>query len=236
MNKIQRLVVNGCSYSANYSQGGGAEDLAQRLGLSSWHSLAHPGSSNKRIIRTCIKDSFQTDQPSLYVIGLTFISRTELPILQTQDTFEGSWLSVGNHAPNRKDYQENWNQSRVEQYIDLNLQAQVHSLPDRLEELMYQLLSLINDLNHRGHQALIFMQPADISGDDLQQARFEPLRSNKNIIGGLLWNSVLYQIESGARAVPGEEHIPANVRHVMPGEHKILNDFLENYIRTHQLL
>lgn len=234
--KVSRLVVNGCSYAANYCQGGGGQDLAARLGIGTVHNLSRPGSCNKRIIRTTIKDSFQTTQASLYIIGLTFLSRTELPILETTDQFEGGWLSVGMTAPNRSDYQENWNSSLVQRYIELQLQSQVHSLEDRLEELVYQILSLVSDLDHRGHKALIFMQPADVAEDLLAQQKFERLTSCKNVIEGLAWKAIEYQTQAGARGVPGEEHVPANVRHVMPGDHKILNDFLENYIRTHQLL
>jgi hypothetical protein len=233
---ITRLVVNGCSYAANYSAGGGTQDLATRLGIDQAHSLAQPGSCNKRILRTCIKDSLLTDQPSLYIIGLTFLSRTELPILQTHDEFEGGWLSLGMTAPNRQDYQENWNKNLVERYIQLQLESQVHSLEDRLEELMYQILSMISDLNHRGHQAVIFMQPADAAQDLLGLAKFSRLNTCKNIIDGLRWQAVEYQASAGARGVPGEEHIPSNVRHIVPGDHKILNEFLEQYIKTHHLL
>jgi hypothetical protein len=233
---ITRLVVNGCSYAANYSAGGGAQDLATRLGIDQAHSLAQPGSCNKRILRTCIKDSLLIDQPSLYIIGLTFLSRTELPILQTHDEFEGGWLSVGMTAPDRQDYQENWNKGLVDRYIQLQLESQVHSLEDRLEELMYQILSMIGDLNHRGHQAVIFMQPADATQDLLGLTKFSRLKACKNIIDGLGWQAVEYQAQAGARGVPGEEHIPSNVRHIVPGDHKILNEFLEQYIKTHHLL
>jgi hypothetical protein len=84
----QQLVVNGCSYSELYSTGGGHLDLAARLGIGSAATLALGGSANSRIIRTTLKHSYQTSVPTFYVIGATFLSRNEIPILTDSTTFE----------------------------------------------------------------------------------------------------------------------------------------------------
>ena len=75
-----RLVVNGCSYMKMFSEGG-IKDLSQRLEINFTKSLALSGSCNSRIIRTTLKDSYQTSMPTLYVIGTTYLSRHELPLL-----------------------------------------------------------------------------------------------------------------------------------------------------------
>ena len=36
----QQLVVNGCSYTHSYASGNGHQDLAQRLGIATAHSIA----------------------------------------------------------------------------------------------------------------------------------------------------------------------------------------------------
>ena len=46
------LVVNGCSYMQAYAQGGGHQDLAQRLNIPKSQSLTIGGSANTRIMRT----------------------------------------------------------------------------------------------------------------------------------------------------------------------------------------
>ena len=77
---INRLVVNGCSYMHSYASGFGHKELANKLGIPSTVSLARPGSSNQRIVRTTLHDGYNNEK-TLYVIGATFLHRYELPIL-----------------------------------------------------------------------------------------------------------------------------------------------------------
>jgi len=58
-----------------YNRGGGHIDLATRLNMSDAVNLAQSGCANDRIIRTTLKDSYLTDKPTLYVLGITFVSR-----------------------------------------------------------------------------------------------------------------------------------------------------------------
>ena len=85
---ISRLVVNGCSYVKCYDRGNGHIDLAERLNIPSAYSLALPGSCNNRIIRTTLKDSYITDHPTLYIVGLSFLNRSELPVGQKKELKE----------------------------------------------------------------------------------------------------------------------------------------------------
>ena len=79
--KYSQLVVNGCSYMGSYVNGGGHRDLAKNLGIEEYSSLAIGGSANSRILRTTLKHSYLTDKPTFYVLGMTFIGRSEIPIL-----------------------------------------------------------------------------------------------------------------------------------------------------------
>ena len=90
---IQQLVVNGCSYTHTYASGNGHEDLAQRLGMANAHSIAVSGSANSRILRTTLKHSY-TAPPTLYVLGMTFLSRLEIPICEPENEFEGRFRGI----------------------------------------------------------------------------------------------------------------------------------------------
>ena len=78
--KYSQLVVNGCSYMELYANGGGHRDLAKSLGIEEYSSLAINGSANSRILRTTLKHSYLTNKQTFYVLGMTFISRAEIPI------------------------------------------------------------------------------------------------------------------------------------------------------------
>ena len=78
---INNLIVNGCSYMEGYAKGGGHIDLAAQLGIAKADTLAIGGSANSRILRTTLKHSYQVAEPTLYVLGLTFVTRNELTII-----------------------------------------------------------------------------------------------------------------------------------------------------------
>ena len=117
MASVNHLVVNGCSYMEAYAQGHGQVDLAERLGIATSESLAIGGSANTRIIRTTLKHSYQTTQPTFYVVGMTFLSRLEIPILENQTEFEGRWTNPQNQQC-AKDWQYGWGQTDTEQDVE----------------------------------------------------------------------------------------------------------------------
>ena len=144
---IQQLVANGCSYMDMYAQGGGHADLAQQLGIADCSCLAIGGSANSRIIRSTLKHSYQTTVPTFYLLGMTFLSRLELPILYQDPAreFEGSWTNPQNQQF-RSQWMPNWTDRDTKQWVGLKLKSEFQSIVDRLEDLMYRMLSVINDL------------------------------------------------------------------------------------------
>ena len=97
---FSQLVVNGDSYMEVYAQGNGHVDLGQRLGINKCHSMAIGGSPNSRLIRTTLKHSYAAQEPTFYVLGVGFISRWEVAILNADDdSFEGRWTN-----PQNQDY------------------------------------------------------------------------------------------------------------------------------------
>jgi hypothetical protein len=160
---INNLVVNGCSYMETYVGGSGHIDLATRLNIAHSHSLALGGSANSRIIRTTLKHSYIVEQPTLYVLGMTFVSRREIPILNPVDgqEFEGMWTNPQNQDFESQ-WQAHWSRADTDLYVKLKLKWEWMSVADRIEDLMYRIVSMGHDLIGRGHRVLVFQQADDL--------------------------------------------------------------------------
>lgn len=234
--KYEELVVNGCSYMFAYAQGCGAQDLAERLGIPVGASLAVSGSANNRIIRSTIKHSYATTRPTFYVLGMTMLSREELPILQAPNKLEGAWTN-----PQNQDFADRWvdiwTQKETERYVELKLKWEVYSIKDRLEDLQYRILSMINDLKSRGHNVLVFQQADSIYQRYLNDEIFLPFKNCPNIVDGFAWRATAWQHHNG---VPGIDYssgrVPADMAHPVPGHHQKLNEFLTEYIKEHKII
>ena len=234
---ITRLVVNGCSYMNHYAQGNGHKDLADQLGIAESMSLALPGSCNSRIIRTTLKDSYTTQQATLYVVGLSFVHRNELPVGRGND-FEGRWLSFQFEIDPEKIDSYYWLQSDSKRAVECFSKLALFALDDQLEHLMFSMLAMISDLVQRGHCVVIFRQPPEayVELKVLDKERFKFLKNCVNIVDGLAWGSLEFQKQKGIKYVSEDAHLPELVRHPTPGEHLHLNKFLVEYITTHKLL
>ena len=219
----------------SYARGNGHADLAKQLNIDSAISLALSGSCNSRIVRTTLKDSYQTLEKTLYIIGLTFLGRTELPIADTGDEFEGKWISIQNEFNPTYHYNDQWTKTDFEQFLKIRLKAELYAIDDYLEQLMYQLLSMIGDLTNRGHRVVIFRNPADIYNDRLLNTKFAKLTECVNIVNGLTWAAIPWQAAQHIKFDPTDGHLNDGIRHPAPGEHKPLNNFLIEYINKHAL-
>jgi hypothetical protein len=239
MAKVNHLVVNGCSYMEVYSAGCGHKDLAQQLGISTSESLAIGGSANTRIIRTTLKHSYQAIEPTLYILGMTFLSRLEIPILENQSEFEGRWTNPQNQQF-AKNWQYGWGQSETDQFVDIKLKSECHSILDRVEDLMYKILSMISDLHVRGHRVLVYQQADPLYQEYLDDTRLDLFKSTSSIIDGYRWRAVPWQLSNG---VPPTDygatpiyHVPDDMRHPKAGHHQKLNEFLVDYIHKNAIL
>ena len=231
---IEQLVVNGCSYMESYTAGRGHKDLAEQLGLAHLHSLALGGSANSRIIRTTLKHSYQTSHATLYILGLTFLSRWELPVSNSSNEFEGKWIN----PQAQHNYQTQWNIKDTEIFKDLNFKAATFGISDMLEDLMFRLMCMVADLRSRGHQVLIYNQIDSLIFEFLDQDRFKPLGQDPAFVQGLKWCAIAWQREQGAppsttyHVTPPPDHC----RHIAPGHHHPLNTFLIDYIEQHNII
>jgi hypothetical protein len=221
----------------SYAQGLGHVDLAAKLGIEKSQTLAIGGSANSRILRTSLKHSYQVQEPTFYVLGMTFLSRLEIPILDDLDQFEGRWTNPQNQQFVSR-WQQPWTQRDTDLFVELKLKSEVYSILDRLEDLMYRVLSVINDLKSRGHGVLVYQQADNIYQDLLGNNRLTLFGCTPEIVQGYAWRAVAWQHSQG---VPGNYNgvklqVPPDMVHPKSGHHEKLNEFLVNYIRQHHLI
>lgn len=238
--KINRLVVNGDSYMEVYARGQGHVDLAQQLGLGVAFSLAIGGSANTRVIRTTLKDSLiHSNEPTLYVLGIGFLSRWEVPILNvSENTFEGRWTNPQNQDY-RERWQHNWSESDTKKLVELKLKSDFYSIKDRLEDLMYQLLAMVNCLHNQGHRVICYQQSDKIYEEFVDHVTPNLFKNNCVFVDELKWRAVAWQHSQGVHTteqIDTRFEVPADMRHPAAGHHQLLNSFLVDYINKHNIL
>jgi len=220
----------------SYALGNGHQDLAQRLGIAQAASIAVSGSANGRILRTTLKHSYSAS-PTLYVLGMTFLSRLEIPICEPENDFEGRWVNPQNQEFAHR-WQLGWNKTHLEKWIDLKLRWESNSVLDRTEDLMYQLLSLIESLHNRSHRVLIYQQADNLYQEFLHDPRLK-FFNRLEFIDGYKWRAVPWQHQQGILPTlyfPPQPDVPRELVHPKPGSHDILNAFLTNYIQEYKIL
>lgn len=233
---ISHLVVNGCSYMEVYAAGDGHHDLAQRLGFPSCESLALGGSSNSRIIRTTAKHASRNNtHDTLYVLGMTFLNRWELPVSAADSPFEGAWCNP--QAQVRDRYLGPWSLEKTRQWADLNFAAHAMASLDMLEHLMFQLVMLRSWLESLGHRLLVFRQIDDSIDHLLDHDRLEHFGDPMLFVNRYRWASIPWQAQQGVpeSVINADYPPPPEFRHRMPGHHQMLNEFLELYIKANLL-
>lgn len=221
-----------------YASGSGHIHLAKQLNIPCAESLALGGSANSRIIRSTLKHSYQTTQPTFYVLGMTFLSRLEIPILENQSEFEGRWTNPQNQQYQSK-WQHGWTQQDTDLFVELKLKSEVFSILDRTEDLMYRILSMIQDLQSRGHQILIYQQADNLYQQLLSDPRLAGFNKTPNIIGGYAWRAVPWQLQNGVPPMDygqtPKHQVPDEIKHPASGHHHKLNQFLIDHVRSWQL-
>jgi hypothetical protein len=227
----------------SYAAGKGHIALAQSLGIVGKFNIpmaftmAVGGSANSRILRTTLKHSYQTSVPTLYVLGMTFISRLETPICNQVDDFEGRWINPQNQEYSYR-WQLGWTQKDSDQFVKLKLKSEVWSVLDRTEDLMYRMMAVISDLHSRGHQVLMFQQADNSYQEYLSEPRLAQFR-RPEIIGGFEWRAIAWQAKNGVapqQYPPGSPHVPPDMTHPEIGHHALINNYLTNYIQEHKII
>jgi hypothetical protein len=236
--KYKQLVVNGCSYMHKYAAGLGHVNLKTQLGIDFAQSITVSGSANSRILRTTLKHSYATTVPTFYVLGMTFVSRLELPICEEETSFEGRWINPQNQEFKSR-WQMHWTEQDSAQFVETKLKSEIYSIVDRTEDLMYRMLATINDLKSRGHQILMYQQADNLYQEHLHNPKLALLNSCPEIVHGFKWRATAYQHEQGvpgSKYPPGSPYVPPDMTHAEQGHHHVLNAYLTNYINEHKIL
>lgn len=230
---LQRLVSNGCSYMWNYALGKGHQDLAKSLNIKQVDDLSKCGATNDRIFRTTIRDSLHTDIPTLYLLGLTFLSRTEYPIDFLISDPDGPWFSMQNSVPNLPAHPNQIITDRdMQDLYRIKQKMFIQGGYWYFDNFCLHLISLINDLKSRGHRCLVFMNAEMQHLDWIDDERFKMLFNYSEIIEGLKWLAIPWQHQFG---VPGQQddRVPPDIQHRVSGEHGLLNSFILEYLKNH---
>lgn len=220
----------------SYAAGSGHVDLAKRLGINQAGSLAISGSANSRILRTTLKHSYSA-KPTLYVLGMTFLSRLEIPICEPNDEFEGRWINPQNQEFKNR-WQHGWSQADSDQFVETKLKTEVFSILDRIEDLMYRICATISDLQSQGHKVLVFQQADNLYQQYLGDTRLQWFK-RPEIIDGFAWRATEWQQQQGVKPKnygPGMPYVPPDMTHPEIGHHNRLNEFLTSYINQHKIL
>jgi hypothetical protein len=239
---IDTLIINGCSYNEVYAAGPGPKKLAQTLALSKAESIALGGSNNSRILRTTLKHSYQSKSKNLYLIGLTFLSRWELPIVDSSpgQQFEGRWINPQSQQRQENQIQPNWTSTDTTVFKDLMFKSSTWGIADLLEDLMYKCLATASDLHRRGHAVVFWNNCDDLVEPEIEKNshRFELL--NQDIfIDKLTWCAVPWQHQQGAKPIQyqlGTQLPPNHLHHIHPDSYQLLNQYLTDWIINNKIL
>jgi len=231
---INRLVTNGCSYMAYHHKGGGTLDLANKLNITSFNSLAKNSVCNNRILRTTLRDLYSTTVPTLYIIGITFVHRYELTVLDNPG-IDGRWQSFnGTHNSMNPEYHDQVSLKDLENFSRAwnNIIYDI----ELFEDLTFRLMSIVDAANRLGHKILVFNTAEHLADYFIEDSKFDILKTKIELIQGLKWKSIPWQFEQGAKWPQEDEVYPENCRHVQPGDHAWLNKFLIKYIDQYKIL
>jgi hypothetical protein len=165
---------------------------------------------------------------------MTFLSRLEIPILENQSDFEGRWTNPQNQQF-KQHWQYGWTNQETQQFVDIKLKSEIYSILDRIEDLMYRMLSTVSDLHSRGHQVLMYQQADGLYQDLLEHPRLKLFKTVTNIVDGYAWRAVPWQLTHGVPPEPGNT-APIEIRHPAAGYHHKLNEFLVDYMTEQGIL
>ena len=238
--EIKRLVVNGCSYMDFYAQGNGHKELADKFNIPIAESLAKPGGSNQRTFRTTLADCYNNEK-TLYVIGLTFIHRYELPILALNDKWnnenhEGDkfqWIN-DQQLFELGELDDGITESDVRQFHKLKMKFEINSETEVLFNTVFLYTSMIDTILNNGHQVIVFNTAETTFKRYYHSGNLKFLERYKNIVDKFNWYSNSYQLSKGAKTSNEDigRDMPSIYKHIAPGEHKHLNEFLYDYINN----
>jgi hypothetical protein len=246
------LYSNSCSFGApNQGHPVYPDVVAKNLNLDCVLNRGKPGSCNRRIIRTSIRDLIElqktVDSEIVALIGLTFVSRTELwqPSQPAVDN-DGHFQSV-----TVDDKKINWGINGlidtivpdISNYVDEEVreyykQWLIHFNPESVvTDLLTDLIMFVSYLEHTNIKYIIFSNVDVLPGDNkvgynspFIQSLKETVHKNKNIID--LWSFSFGGFALSKGLLPRDYTLYK--QHGHPGEqaHNLFGDYLSDILIT----
>jgi hypothetical protein len=232
-----KLLVNGCSFSANYYL---ANNLAKQIGLDGAVSIANGGSSNRRIIRTTLEYLEEHNDIGFVLIGLSFSRRKEGTFLPVEKDVD-NWVQYSNNGiqwhyiPEGSKFKTS--KEQVEQYIqdvyatDLDIK--------HIDQLLCDLTLLSGYLSNRGinHLFYNFCERRYLEYFENVNSKYQQIvERNPHIVPLDKFIANLFLYEHGAKYAEPEERWMPFARHYNGDEYIHLNNYFIHYLRTHKLI
>jgi hypothetical protein len=202
MNKITQVYTNGCSYTYdnyiyhNLKSNTYGEELAQQYGAICLN-MGLPGSCNRRIIRTTLRDALTFTSQTLVIVQLTVLYRTEKSFTPGQDN---EW-KMGN-PQSLEEYHESLKGNKHEKFNQEYYNMHIKFFDDcaALTDLAADLIMLTTYLQHHRIPYYIFnysMLPTKDVIDQIYNNKLQQqLRKDENVMN-ILTDSLTSRLGTG---------------------------------------
>lgn len=238
---MKTLLLNGCSYADAYRNVG---DLAGKLGFEKTVNLGRTGGSNSRSFRTTLEYISKNQSVDFVILMLTFWGRFEAPWCE-HIPVEGKWISYSPHgtSPLRSDLCPTQRLSHdapdIESYIKHRISAGGW-LSDYLDRVIIDTIMFSGWLDSMKIPYCIFHTTGLTYDIDYHQEKFDKekyqwIKNNPRIID-LDWSSNQFMHDNGGLGYTEDQSLEPRIRHYHPNEHKVLTEFLYDYIIDNNLL
>jgi len=227
---MSTLLINGCSYTVNWNQT--CREFGKKLNFENTVNLSLSGSSNDRIFRSTLEYIFK-NKVDFVILALTFWDRQEAPWAE-----EGTWTDYSSNGIVRPsevaspDIYDSYIQDRFRYDIDNNY----------IDKLLNNTITFSGWLDSQNIKYLIFSSPGGYYSEpgflfNHYKNTIEKLayvRKNPRLIDGGDWSSNRYMADNGG--VGEERDLEPNIKHYNADSFNILNRFIIDYVKKHNLL
>ena len=114
------------------------------------------------------------------------------------------------------------------------MKFEINSETEVLFNTVFLYTSMIDTILNNGHQVIVFNTAETTFKRYYHSGNLKFLERYKNIVDKFNWYSNSYQLSKGAKTSNEDigRDMPSIYKHIAPGEHKHLNEFLYDYINN----
>jgi hypothetical protein len=227
---MSSLLINGCSYTVNWNQT--CREFGKKLNFENTINLSLRGSSNDRIFRSTLEYIFK-NKVDFVILALTFWDRQEAPWAK-----EGTWTDYSSKGIVRPS--EVASPDIYDSYIQDSFRYDIDN--NYIDKLLNNIITFSGWLDSQNIKYLIFSSPGGHYAEpgflfNHYKNTIEKLayvRKNPRLIDGGDWSSNRYMADNGG--VSEERDLESNIKHYNADSFNILNRFIIDYVKKHNLL